>query len=45
MLLLESATLTPPAGAAVFSVTVQEAEPAALNEVGEQPSALTCARA
>jgi hypothetical protein len=40
-LLLASDTLTPPEGAAAFSVTVQEAEPAVVNEEGEQLSALT----
>jgi hypothetical protein len=39
-LLSESATLVPPPGAAVLIVTVQAEDPAAVNVVGEQLSAL-----
>jgi hypothetical protein len=39
-LLSERATLAPPVGAAVFRVTVQVDEPAAVNEEGEQLSPL-----
>jgi hypothetical protein len=39
-LLSDSATAAPPEGAAAFNVTVQEAEPAVVNEEGEQLSAV-----